>query len=131
MLNSRKTYNLYKTIKTDNLVKAIKKYNLELITKHFDHVQHDKIIDAYKRVIQEYDDILNTINTIQKEKDEFIKTHDAKMRTIILANPSIQSFEEGKGRRNASFKHRKNKKKFNSYRNRMLKVSKKSKHSRH
>ena len=68
MLNSRKTYNLYNTIKTDNLVKAIKKYNLELITKHFDHAQHDKIIDTYKRVIQEYNYLLNTINTIQKEK---------------------------------------------------------------
>jgi hypothetical protein len=53
MLTARKSYYLYNTIKSDNLIEAIKKYNLELITKPVNHDQHDKIIDAYKRVIQE------------------------------------------------------------------------------
>jgi len=74
------------------LNKALLNYNNELQKTPINHLQHDTIVTAYKKVISAYNNLIDSITRLQQEKESFEQNHDSIMRTILDKNPNLLDF---------------------------------------
>jgi hypothetical protein len=74
------------------LNKALSNYNNELQKTPINHLQHDKIVTAYNKVIDAYDNLIKSITMLKQKKESFEQNHDSIMRTILVKNPELSDF---------------------------------------
>ena len=73
----------------ERLTKALLNYNKLIHTKQIDSAQHEKIRAAYWNVINAYNNLIDSITRLKKNKKDFEKRYVAIMNNFLDNNPKL------------------------------------------
>lgn len=73
----------------ERLSKALLNYNNLIQTKKINSAKHDKIVVAYWNVINAYNNLIDSITGLKKNKQIFKESHVTIMQDFLNDNPNL------------------------------------------